>query len=491
MANDLSFFDYKRAVLDASNVAHPDPSQAVLHDKNVTEFYRLSFYNRTSAEMEYQLLTMLANARDLPEQYKQRIDQYIEQGARFLQRDALIADNAAEAKKYTKKIAAFEQLRTPVQGPQLASVSEWQQSLDRFYEDMQDYMSTPWHVSKFIVLLSYINLYRLLTVFSRLAFKSFWTVASERHWIDAQDRLFGYPLQRAALDIPRDALNVLSVLLFLLRLTARFLVIFKHAMSQRPGEKEINVWDRVAREFSTAMVDIMNDGQWWWINLLTNYPTVFGITDPVANTLLIVTLVYDCSWLAIHWYRKERDWAAKEEELIRWKDQSGHMDDIAITDYQLVLLKDIQWEVRCKYAYSIVACLSIITSFILFLAAISAVVSTISLFVCVVGFAMYGSADEFGGWMRAEFGVIKLKDERDAIRAKFIKNFLQAFCSPVLVMGLMAFSWQVAALAAFGAFLIQYLPERWDFIGGRPPAPALPTRATEALPPPGGLAFAR
>ena len=202
------------------------------------------------------------------------------------------------------------------------------------------------------------------------------------------------------------------------------------------------------------------------MNALTN----FGLlSDPVSNALLAVTLVYDCTWLAIHWYRKERDLLLKQTELIAWKNEPGNShdientDDIEITELQLIMLKDMQWEIRCKYAFTIVACLSIITSYLLFLAAISAAVSTVCLFICVGGFAMYGSADEFGGWMRAEFGALKLQNERDTIRAKLFKHFTQAFCSPVLVMGLMAFSWQVAFLAAAGAFMIQYLPEKWEF----------------------------
>ena len=482
MAHDLSFFDYKRAVVDATSAASSFhlsrmESQQIFHEKDESVFYRLSFYNRGSAELEYQLLNMLAKVDNISVHLRNRIDQYIEHGARFLLRDAEIADNTAEAKKYADKIAEFAERRNLVRAPVHAvpaSLSEWEKSVDRFYKDMRDYRSTPFHVSKIIKLLSYINLYRLLSVFSRLAFKSFWTVASQRQWIDGQDQLFGYPLQRAALDMPRDVLNILSVALFLMRLAARFSMILKHGRSQRPGEKDINAWDRVAREFSTCMVDIMNDGAWWWVNGLTN----FGLlSDPVSNALLAVTLVYDCSWLVIHWYRKERDLLSKQKELIDWKGVSRDSHDKEITDLQLTMLKDMQWEIRCKYVFSIVACLSIITSYLLFLAAISAVVSTVCLFICVVGFAMYGSADEFGGWMRAEFGVLKLQNERDAIRGKFFKNFTQAFCSPVLVMGLMAFSWQVALLAAAGAFMIQYLPEKWEFgnraVGGAQVVPPL------------------
>lgn len=479
MASALSFFDYKKAVLNKGRIGDkgsfsdlnlPAVFEPIFADKNDTDFYRLSFYHRNSLEQEYQLLGMLVRLDErFPVEYKRQAEHYLESCAHFLLRDAQIADNSAEAKKYQDKIDEFAKTRVAAEQPQVrpASLSEWQKSLNRFYKDMNDYLSTPWHISKFITLLSYINLYRLLTAFSRLFVKNFWNFASERGWIDFQDKLFGFSLQRPALEYPVAILNFLSVALFILRLTCHVAMILKHGLSERAGEKDISQWDRMAREVSTRMTDLFNDGAWWWVNLLTNYSDKFPVIAPYAAPLLAAALVYDCTWVAIHWYRKERDWGRKKAELENWLENHSSTDagDIAITRLQLELLNDTLWEIRYKYLFSIAAGLFIMTSVLLFLAAISTLVTTVSLLVCVAGFAMYGSADEFAGWMRAKYCALKNANDEAEMRAKFINNFTQAIGSPLLVMGLMAFSWQVAMVVAVGVFLFPYVPAKLD-LGG-------------------------
>lgn len=473
MATDLSFFEYKRTVSDGYE---RKSTVALFSDLNKTQFYRFSFDNRRSIELDYRLLNMLVQVEDLPEHYKRQAEYYIEAGARFLLRDAEIADNTAEAKNYADRLAdiALQKAQVAQRGAVLATESEWQKSVNRFYKDLYYFLASFSHISNFITVLSYANLYRLVTAFSRLSFKFFWILASERHWLDAQDKLFGYTIQRPALDIPAAGLNFISVAVFALRLVAHGLMIYKHAASQREGEKDIAVWDRIMREFSTRMMHIMNDIAWVIINLFTNYTAVWGISDPVANALVGLTLVWDCSWLVIHWYREERDWAKQQKILEDWRDQATNSFDRELTGFELRMLADLQLETRAKYAFMILAGLSITTSYLLFLAGISGLVSATALCVCVVGFAMYGSADEFAGIIRAYFGDLKIRNEREMMMTKFFTTFTKTLLPPFIVMGLLSLGWQVAVLGAFAAVAYSYAPAKWDCFGpggagGSPP----------------------
>ena len=112
MAQDLSFFDYKRAVVaDYERPGRNRPMSAhLLGDK--TSFYQLSFHNRGSVELEYKLLNMLVQVEELPVHYKNQANHYLESAALFLLRDAKIADNTAEAEGYEAKLAEFQKLRT-------------------------------------------------------------------------------------------------------------------------------------------------------------------------------------------------------------------------------------------------------------------------------------------------------------------------------------------------------------------------------------------
>jgi len=462
MTADLSFFDYKKEVIKGYESPSTD---APFNHLNDTDFYRFSFYNRSSAELQYKLLNMLVKVYELPQEYRAQAEYYIEAGARFLKRDADIADNTAEAKNYAEKIDYFERRRVPNQQSAVATLTEWQKSVDRFHKDLDYFASAPWHVSKIITLLSYTNLYRLVTLFSRLSFKFFWTLASERHWIDAQDKLFSFSLQRPALDIPAAGLNFISVALFAARLAAHGAMIYKHARSKRPGEKDIDPWDRALQEFYARLINIMNDIAWVIINLLTNYAAVWGIADPLANALVTVTLIWDCSWLVIHWVREERAWAKEKTQLLNWNNPRANPIDREITSCSLLMLEDLQLETRAKYAFMILAGASIMTSYLLFLAGISALVSTVALCVCVVGFAMYGSADEFAGVVRAYFGKLKISGEREEMRTKFFNTFTKTMVPPFIVMGLLSLGWQVAVLGAIAAVAYSYAPAKWDCRG--------------------------
>lgn len=457
-----NFFDYKQDVLaryERTGTAD------VVNDLNDTEFYHLSFYNRTTAELDYKLLSLLVQVRDLPEACRNRAKFYLKEGAQFLLRDANIADNSAEAKKYQDTITELNRIAL-VQDP-ADTRTEWQKSVARFHTDLKGLAATRNHVSKLITLISYLNLYRLVTVFSKLSFKFFWNLAADWKWLDAQNNFFGYSIQRTALDLPTNFLNFLSVAIFAARLAARGGVIYKHAISERVGEKDIPVYDRIMREFSTGMINIMNDIAWVIINLLTNYAAYWGIADPLANTLLAMTLAWDCSWLFIHWYREERDMGmrvGKEGELNLWRTQNQNinLNEGMFIGYQLQMLADMKLEVRAKYIFSIVAALSITTGYLIFLAQISALISTLCLVICVIGFAMYGSADEFGSFIRARFGQMQLEGERAAMQTKFINTFFQTLLPPFIVMGLLSLGWQTAFLGAVGAVAYSYMPARWD-----------------------------
>lgn len=455
-----NFFDYKQQI-----VARYEKTSTAnfITDLNASEFYHLSFYNRKTAELEYKLLDMLVKVEDLPEQYRHRAKSYLYEGAQFLLRDANIADNSAEATGYKDKIAELDTV-VPQEDPNTArnvSLTEWQKAVERLHNDIQSFLSVRNSISKFITLLSYMNLYRLVTVFSRLSYKFFWNFAAEKKWLDTQNSFFGIPIQPNALEIPAYYLNILSVALFALRLMAHGAMIIKHARSQEEGEKDIPYWDRIMKEFSTRMMNIMNDIAWVIINLLTNYAAYWHIADPLANTLLALTLAWDCTWLVIHLYRENRDWNAKEQELNVWKDQCLNSHELMFVEYQLNMLKDLRFETRAKYLFMIAAGLSITTAYLIFLAQISALVSTVCLVICVLGFAMYGSADEFGMLMRASFGKMKIRGERAEAQTKFMNTFMQTLLPPFMMMGLLSLGWQAAFLAGIAAVVYSYMP-KWN-----------------------------
>lgn len=458
---ELSFFDYKKTVLAEYTAAK---SVTPFDNLTDTEFYRLSFHNRTTFELEYQLLETLLKTKHLTPHFEQKAAYYLETLAHFLARDAKIAENTAEEAKYLDKMKAFAAGRSVAEAEIPPSETEFRKSLNQFYQDCSDFLSTPFHVSKLITLLSYLNLYRLLTLFSRLSCKSFWTLAQDHQWIDANNRFLGRPINRSILDNTADLFNFLSVSVFALRLVAHLSMAVKHATSQREGEKDIDSGVRAFREFYVRIAHIMNDTVWFIINLLTNYPSLWGVSDPLANTLLACTLTYDSLSLVALWYLKEQEWSAQHQALKDWKkegDAINGTDEMTLTDLNIVLLKDLRFEMRVKYAFSIFAGLSIMTSYLLVLALASPAVSTLGFFMCVVGFGIYASADDFAAWMRAVFGEMKIENEAQQAKTAFFSTWAKSTFTPLLMVGLVTVSWELALLAMVIAAVRPYIP-KWE-----------------------------
>ncbi|PJD94100.1 MAG: hypothetical protein CK424_00670 [Legionella sp.] len=466
MTADLSFFDYQRKIVagyDSNN------GEDVHHfsELNETDFYRLSFQHRMTFELEYQLLEKLLKTNDLPAHLKPRVEYYLECCAHFLLRDAQIAENTAESIKYQDTINTFAQRRViPAVVTIPATETEFRQSLNQFYQDFNGFLATRFHVSKVITLLSYINLYRLLTLFSRLSLKSFWTLAQDNKWLDVNNHLFGQPINRSILDNTAGVFNFLSVSVFALRLTAHLSMIAKHATSQRAGEKDIDWRQRAFQEFYVRMANIMNDIVWVIINLLTNYASIWGISDPLSNLLLCCTLVYDSISLGVLWYVKEKEWHAEKVLLSNYRNSNSafNSQDDGLTDLKLQLISDMQLEMRVKFAFSILAGLSIMTSYLLVLALASTAVATLGFSMCVVGFGMYASADDFATWMRAEFGALKIDGEKQQAKIAFLTTWAKSTLTPLFMVGLVTISWELALLAMVFVAVRPYIPK----FGGSP-----------------------
>ncbi len=66
--------------------------------------------------------------------------------------------------------------------------------------------------------INYINAYRRITLFSRLTWIKFWSIASQLHWLDDHNRLFGVTIHPDILSIPNDFYAGFGVAIYLIRL---------------------------------------------------------------------------------------------------------------------------------------------------------------------------------------------------------------------------------------------------------------------------------
>ncbi|MCR9192352.1 MAG: hypothetical protein NXI01_06790 [Gammaproteobacteria bacterium] len=469
-----AFFEYRRDVLRnfdaratqsaAENLPLPSFGERSYSDE---AFYKSSFNIRIEAELEYAVLDALSCLKEVPESIKTRADYYLEACARLLEQDANIAENTAEAERYSTKILEQKALRNTIvqqNNPALPNHAdrrrfweELQKGWQQFRADLDYLLSARSRISIVIFLLSYINLYRLLSLFSRFSVKAFWSLASEKTWIDLQDKIWGHKINRAILDTPTELYNILSVALFITRFSAHFAMIAKHARSQKDGERQIPWQKRAWREFYVRMPHMVNDFVWAIMNFVTNYAALLGIAAATATMMLFCTLVFDICWLLTQWYCKEQDWKQEKDGLLAWNEKCTDTEEREFVALQLKILDDLHLQMQVLYLSQVLAGLAIMSSYALVLMMGSALVSSFALVVCVAGFGMYGSANEFSIFMRAQFGKQRLKGEEQA-GWEWLSVWAKFTFTPLVLAGAFTLGWPVGVMATLLIAARPYLP---------------------------------
>jgi len=118
---------------------------------------------------------------------------------------------------------------------------------------------------------------------------------------------------------------------------------------------------------------------------------------------------------------------------------------------------DLQLQMRVFYLSQVLAGLAIMSSYALVLTMGSALVSSFALVVCVAGFGMYGSANEFSIFMRAQFGEMPLKNEEQA-GWEWLAVWTKFTFTPLVLAGAFTLGWPVGVMAALLVAARPYLP---------------------------------
>ena len=451
-----TFIDYKQQLsnhydsslsfpFDLTSFVILQDDQNILESIEPTKFaqqkYKFTFEHRRAVDLELQLLEAVLKTPNLKKDLKNRAQFYALSYAQFLLEDANLAGNTAEAALYQDKIT---RLTLPSGEP--IPTTPWE-PLTKLKKDLNKLAQTPWHVSQMLSWLSFINLeVRLIGTFSRLTWMSIWAFAQQNHWMDAQGFVLGHPINRAILDASTHVFNFLSVFLFVARLLAHGSVVLKHVIWRTNAEQGISRLEIAKKELYDRMSDMVNDGYWFPINLLTNYQSFWNLSDPVANALLSVALLCDTSWLVAQWYLKEVEWKSRQTAETTF--EPNKLEDKALEQLMLQVLLDEQWELRYKMMFCILGALLITSSYLSVLLLATPFAASIGFSLCVLGFSMYVGAKDFAAWMRVSHGAAFKSSETEltAARNMFFTTVAKASLIPLLLVGLYTINWPAALL---------------------------------------------
>ncbi len=379
--------------------------------------------------------------------------------------------NTDKHQEYLRMAEDIESLYTKGHLPQ-KQLRNWVAHLKA---DLDDLLSTPFHLSKLRNWIAFINVYRIVFTFSRLTDQQFFLTVNRWARLLPQYLNFSLDLDEINRKIngPTATFRALSVGLFIGRFLINMGLVIKHTCFPTKGEENVPRTARFYQEIKKRYPQLLNDLVWATTNALTNYAEFFGIANPLANILLVAGLGFDFSLLAYRLWDAEKDQKIKFQQYDRErKTLEQHLKDlcdchapselIANTRQRLACVEaQIQEQkiqihtLRSNFCANLLAATLIASGFCLSVLAAAPAVVCLSYLIVVVGSALYVTADYYSYYREK---VLRNAPERETQEAfeKFSVALLKNTAMPLLVMGTLAFSWPAALVLLTGVVAYEY-----------------------------------
>ncbi len=343
--------------------------------------------------------------------------------------------------------------------------------------DLDSLASTPKHTTKIRDWLGFVNIHRLVFVFSRLSVKRALLLANEWVWFEKLNKYFGnhFNVNRMIniINAPTPVFNVLSVGLFAARFFLSLGLLIKHTFSPTYGERKLSAAQRFYQELYKRHGMMLNDIAWATINLLCNYSAYFG-TTAIANELTLGFLLFDVALLVYRRQLEEHHYFIKKSQYLSDKKYYEEQLALAIRDQRVDLQK--QYLAHCQmldaellqlnqnwtatsstYLFNVAAAAVLLCGFSASLLLTGPAGIAVSFIVCTIAVAMYLSADKYGKFKGSSLALHQCqleasdKETLAGARKEFLtarNNFIVALFKntfmPMLLVTTFAVCWPAA-----------------------------------------------
>ena len=370
----------------------------------------------------------------------------------------------------------------------------------RMVNDFEEFLSTPFHISKIRDWLGFINLNRIVFGFSRVTIKEIVLLAQQFNWFEQFDQWTGMHTDvdsmLQSLNVPVQILNALSVGVFAARFTISASMLLKHTFSPSSEESSLTTGERFQQELYKRHCIMLNDLAWGCINLFTNYSTIFKLSAPIANGLTVGFLFFDMALIVYQSYLYELDYKIKknqyETELASY--ESTDVEEVLVIKEQLAAL-NIEREAIIRQCYfNVAGALLFISGFsaTFLLATPAAIIS--GYFLCTLGVAMYLSSDSFKKYQEKSLILKEFQtegaDQSDALtnmqkaRQDFMITMAKNVIMPMLIVSAFAVSIELAVIIAAGYIAYECTNGYFGVDRSTPTVPAVEPIAEASLPAP-------
>lgn len=297
--------------------------------------------------------------------------------------------------------------------------------------------------------LGYWHCLRILLAFSRLTDELLVRMMNDAGWFESLNRsiapIFDFDQSINILSLPVETFYILSFSLLGIRFIVECARIFKHTFDSTDEElKALSAWDRFCHETYKHRFSLANDLVWITCNALNN------------NPLTLLCVFFDLSLLLYRKYETEQTYSKTKEAY----EQRASLDKkTGVAKQELRELELTQVEVDASLNLSLSAASSLLTGFSLLLVAPVPIVAPIGSLLCVLGTALYLSADAYGNYQKKTYYVKQLEADSKSLteinKAKEAQQlawdegwstFTKNTCLPVLFIGVLAVCWPAALL---------------------------------------------
>lgn len=285
--------------------------------------------------------------------------------------------------------------------------------------------------------------------------------------------LFNFSQMQRILDapIPVQIFYFLSFAILSVRLLINLAKALQHALA--PTEEELkalpSMYERLTYELSLDHINIINDIVWVTANVLTNYPQVFGLSNPVVNTILLGCLTFDFVLSMITYYQANLAYNNKKREYedALAKLRQGEVRYTVLLE-QLEQLKFDYEATAAKFQLFLLAGTTILAAFSLIASSALPFFLPLGAALCVFATALYLTADKFGNYQKNQLIAQKtaipanIKAAEDAETLFFTALFKNTVYPLLFMMAAANFGWFFAIVIAAPIVIFENMPAQQE-----------------------------
>ncbi len=298
--------------------------------------------------------------------------------------------------------------------------------------------------------LGYWHALRILLTFARLTDELAIRMLNDAKWFETLNRsiapIFDFNQTINILSLPVEAFYVLSFSLLGIRFIIEWARILKHTFDPTEEEiKALSAWDRFCHEVYKYRFNLANDFVWATINAINN------------NPLMLVCVLFDLSLLL---YRRNETEQAYQKKKTEYEQLQALKQQDKIIKQQLRELELEHISTKSILDLALIATSHLLIGFpMLLLATPSSLLAPLGSFLCVVGFAIYLSADFYGDYQKKAHliklleadgkSITEINQTKQAQQAAWDNGwstFAKNTCMPILFIGMLAVCWPAALL---------------------------------------------